>query len=385
MATVYRKIKVRRDTAANFAGVVLTTGEPGYETDTGLFYIGNGTDDVGGDLLAINGGLIVDSLWQMATAKILGRISSATGGIEELDYVPATLGGTGYAGGYTKGDILVASDASTLTKLAIGANGKILRAASGETTGVKWDTETTGFNNPMSGIGSLIIGGTGGTPQDLPVESTDIDGYVLTLVFGVPAWAAPTGGSGLPAVESDDIAGYVLKLDSNLDPEWAPDETGSGLPDVQSDDLAGYVLMLDSDLNPVWEPPETSGPEIHHFTWAFNPKAVCDGTIDRLFLMTVGPDFLNGLKITRWNCSFDADPTTEADLDFKRADAFIGVANAAVVDVLDTTSGASSETTEANINGNAAVANGKVLYLEFGTAYTTDSLQMIFEFWGYAL
>jgi hypothetical protein len=122
-----------------------------------------------------------------------------------------------------------------------------------------------------------------------------------------------------------------------------------------------------------------------HYSWSFNPKAVCDGTIDRLFLMRIGPDLPNGLKITRWNVSFDADPATQADLDFKRADAFIGVANSAVIDVLDTTAGVSSETTEANINGDVAVANGKVLYLEFGTAYTTDALQICFEFWGYAV
>lgn len=130
---------------------------------------------------------------------------------------------------------------------------------------------------------------------------------------------------------------------------------------------------------------EWGPPNLKHFPFSFNPKAVCDGTIDRLFLMTVGPEFPNGLKITRWNVSFDADPTTEADLDFKRADAFIGVANAAVVDVLDTAAGVSSETTAANINSDAAVANGKVLYLEFGTAYTADNLQIIFEFWGYAV
>lgn len=130
---------------------------------------------------------------------------------------------------------------------------------------------------------------------------------------------------------------------------------------------------------------EWGPPNLKHFPFSFNPKAVCDGTIDRLFLMTVGPEFPNGLKITRWNVSFDADPTTEADLDFKRADAFIGVANAAVVDVLDTTAGVSSETTAANINSDTAVANGKVLYLEFGTAYTADNLQIIFEFWGYAV
>lgn len=121
------------------------------------------------------------------------------------------------------------------------------------------------------------------------------------------------------------------------------------------------------------------------YTWSFNPKAVCDGTLDRLFLMTVGDDAPNGFVVTAWKLSFDADPATEIDLDLKRADAYIGVANAAVMDILDTTAGVSSESTVANINGGVAVANGKVMYLEFGTAYTTDNLQCIFELWGYAV
>lgn len=127
------------------------------------------------------------------------------------------------------------------------------------------------------------------------------------------------------------------------------------------------------------------GSHYRQFCVSFNPKAVCDLTIDRLFLMTVGPDCPNGLKIARWNVSFDADPATEADLDLKRADAFIGVANSAVMDVLDTTNGAASETVEANINSGNTVANGKVIYLEFGTAYSTDNLQINFQMWYYAV
>jgi hypothetical protein len=130
---------------------------------------------------------------------------------------------------------------------------------------------------------------------------------------------------------------------------------------------------------------EYGTPGLFTMSISFNPKAVCDGTIDRLFLMKVGAGFPNGIKITEWYCSFDADPATEVDLDLKRADAFIGVANAAVMDVLDTTNGASSETTAANINGDAAVANGKVIYLEFGTAYSADNLQINFQMSGYAV
>lgn len=126
----------------------------------------------------------------------------------------------------------------------------------------------------------------------------------------------------------------------------------------------------------------TSQSRLIHTT-TFDPKAVCDGTFDGLFLRTVGDDAPNGLVITAWKLSFEADPTTEIDLDLMRADAFIGRANSAVMDVLDTTAGASSESTAANINSGAAVANGKVIYLAFGTAYTEANHQCIFELWGY--
>lgn len=120
---------------------------------------------------------------------------------------------------------------------------------------------------------------------------------------------------------------------------------------------------------------------LKHLAISFDPKIVCDGDVDRLFLLSVGPDCPNGLNVIEWRVSFEADPTTEVDLDLKRADAFIGVANAAVMDVLDTTTGASSEATSSNINGGVAVANGKVIYLEFGTAYTEENHQVIFQMW----
>lgn len=126
---------------------------------------------------------------------------------------------------------------------------------------------------------------------------------------------------------------------------------------------------------------EVAIPLVHHIVKSFDPDAVCDLAVDRLFVMTVGPDAPKGITITRWNVSFEANPTTEVDLDLKRADAFIGVANSAVMDVLDTTDGVSSETTAANINSGAVVANGKVIYLEFGTAYTETTHQIIFEMW----
>lgn len=126
---------------------------------------------------------------------------------------------------------------------------------------------------------------------------------------------------------------------------------------------------------------EVAIPLIQCLRISFDPKAVCDGAVDRLFLMSTGVSEPKGITVVGWKLSFEADPTTEIDLDLKRADAFIGVANSAVMDVLDTTAGASSETTAANINSGAVVANGKVIYLEFGTAYTEANHQCIFEMW----
>lgn len=126
---------------------------------------------------------------------------------------------------------------------------------------------------------------------------------------------------------------------------------------------------------------EVAIPTVHHIAVAFDPKAVCDGSVDRLFLMYVGSHAPKGITIVGWRLSFEADPTTEIDLDLKRADAYIGVANSAVMDVLATTSGASSEGTYTNINSGSVVANGKVIYLEFGTAYSETGHQCIFEMW----
>jgi hypothetical protein len=125
---------------------------------------------------------------------------------------------------------------------------------------------------------------------------------------------------------------------------------------------------------------------VRHHSVTFDPKAVCDGTFDGLALLTVGAQYPRGIVVTSWTVKFiDGDPTTELDMDLMRADSHPTRANSAVMDVLDTTAGASSESTPGNINGGAAVANGKVIYLAFGTAYTEANHQVQVELWGYAL
>jgi len=62
-------------------------------------------------------------------------------------------GGTGLSS-YTKGDLLVPSASTTITKLGVGTNGQILSADSGETTGLKWITAGTGTVTSVGAVGA---------------------------------------------------------------------------------------------------------------------------------------------------------------------------------------------------------------------------------------
>jgi hypothetical protein len=68
------------------------------------------------------------------------------------------------------------------------------------------------------------------------------------------------------------------------------------------------------------------------------------------------------INITRIDVSCNADPTTELDFDLKFADAFIGLANAAVIDELNTTAGVTTITKNFD---STEVPAGKCLYILF--------------------
>jgi hypothetical protein len=88
-------------------------------------------------------------------------------------------GGTGLAS-YTKGDILGASAATTLTKLTVGTNGQVLRANSATATGLEWGADFVGTVTTVTSSTAALTVATATTTPALTVRSatTSVDGIV---------------------------------------------------------------------------------------------------------------------------------------------------------------------------------------------------------------
>jgi hypothetical protein len=112
-----------------------------------------------------------------------------------------------------KGDIIAASAADTAAKLTVGANGTVLTAASGETTGLQWASPAAGglvaydinrytggditLNNTtltaVAGLTDLVVAASSGDVCDLGlvVRATTTTAQSITFDFATIVSAAP--------------------------------------------------------------------------------------------------------------------------------------------------------------------------------------------------
>jgi hypothetical protein len=102
------------------------------------------------------------------------------------------------------------------------------------------------LDNPMEGVGDMIVGGADGAPTRLAAGTDD---YVLTMNSGIPAWEPASGGGGTPGGSSGDMQynddGSFGGMDWTYDPSTGV-SAGSDLTMVSGDiDLGANALYLD--------------------------------------------------------------------------------------------------------------------------------------------
>lgn len=139
-------------------------------------------------------------------AGAIARVDLAAIPNAALVTVGAATGGTGQTT-YTKGDLLAASAATTLTKLAVGTDTQVLTADAAEVTGIKW-AAAGGFNLTVEDIDAVP------TYANLTKISFDqADGFVITNPVGTEAQID------LAAIPTSVLAGPITaaKGGTNID------------------------------------------------------------------------------------------------------------------------------------------------------------------------
>jgi hypothetical protein len=101
------------------------------------------------------------------------------------------------------------------------------------------DTTASGFSNPMTTLGDIIIAASGGTAQRLAIGSNTT---VLTVTDGLPAWEIPTGESSTGAFRASHAQSTVIAHNTI---------TKMALT-VEGLDTGGY---FDNATNYRWTPP----------------------------------------------------------------------------------------------------------------------------------
>jgi hypothetical protein len=105
--------------------------------------------------------------------------------------------------------IWVGNSSNVPAALSAGTNGYVLTISSGVPT---WEPSVSGFSNPMTTAGDIIIGDTGGAAIRLGAGT---DGQVLTLAAGVPTWSGG-GISGLTSPKMPYATAGTTIADSEM-------------------------------------------------------------------------------------------------------------------------------------------------------------------------
>jgi hypothetical protein len=144
-----------------------------------------GGSDTAGQYARGNGSAVVLSAIQAADVPTLNQ--STTGNAATATTAAACSGNAATA--TAAAGLESATTTVSVSGAAAPTAGQVLTAVNG--TSGSWQTPSTGFANPMTTAGDMIIENSTPAPARLPVGT---NGEVLTVVAGAPAWAAGGGG-----------------------------------------------------------------------------------------------------------------------------------------------------------------------------------------------
>jgi hypothetical protein len=216
--------------------------------------------DAKGDLISATAADTPARLAVGTNGQVLKANSGASTGLEwgTAETLPATIVDA-------KGDIIAATAADTVARFAVGSNGQVLKANSGTSTGLEWAAESGGIAaTTIDAKGDLLAGTANDTISRLAVGS---NGQVLKANSATGTgleWAAESGGIApatidakgdlLAGTANDTVArlgvgtnGQVLKANSGTSTglQWAAETSATGWSLVEHGAPTGTTETID--------------------------------------------------------------------------------------------------------------------------------------------
>lgn len=166
-----------------------------------------------------NWNVFTNANWDKLDYSCSAPLTCAAGDPIALGTVGAANGGTGQTT-YAKGDILVGTSGGAVSKLAVGANGLVLMADSGETLGVKYGA-VLGTSLPVVDSLTLLKNSADGTKR----AKFDLSGITTGTTRTI---TVPNVSSTMATRTGSITTDHCAKFDSNKNLVDAGDECGTG-------------------------------------------------------------------------------------------------------------------------------------------------------------
>ena len=248
------KIKVDQIVGSTGNTVTFPAGQTVTITD-GLTVAGGGTglaSFTAGDVLYATGTTTLAKLPKGTAEQILSMNSGATlpewtsADISVLPTITVAKGGTGQAGGFTQGDILYATDATTLAKLAKGTASQTLKMNAGATA-PEWAT-VAAASSVYEKITSASF--TVATTMDI-TDAAWGSGYdTHEIHLHIYSGGSGTGGNLRFKFSDDDGSSWETSLHSSHSVHL--NSSGSGGVTGYSVDAGDYIHYGGDGFSPSW-------------------------------------------------------------------------------------------------------------------------------------